>query len=129
MKNNTFAIFNGKEYSAGIKADGRIILRSQDPKDELNGFIEKSFNNKKIYVKYVSRNGIQEMYHKTIKAHYKGYVFEVVYQKDNIISIVTIVGDYKKWENIGMSTIDKGIYQKWVKKDDVLIDIDKEKIL
>jgi hypothetical protein len=128
MKNNTFAIFNGKEYSPGIKADRRIVLRSHDPNDVLNGLIEKSLNNHRFFVKYINKNEIQEMYHKTIKAHYKGYVFEVVSQKDKMISIVTMVGDYKTWENIGMTVIDKGIYQKWVKKDEVVVDIEKEKI-
>ncbi|TXC78488.1 hypothetical protein FS935_22760 [Metabacillus litoralis] len=128
MKNNTFAIYNGEEYSAGIKTDGRIILRSHDTKDELNGFEEKSMANQTIYVKYVSSNEIEQLYHKRIKAHYKGYEFEVVDQKDKMISIITMVGDYKVWENIGMKCIDKGVYQKWVSKDDVIIVVEKEKI-
>ena len=30
MRNITFAIYKGIEYSAGIKKDGRIVLRSED---------------------------------------------------------------------------------------------------
>ncbi|MEC0305035.1 hypothetical protein [Terribacillus saccharophilus] len=42
MKNNTFAIYEGKEYAAGIKADGKIILRSEDSQAELFGFENKT---------------------------------------------------------------------------------------
>ncbi|MRX74241.1 hypothetical protein GJU40_19140 [Bacillus lacus] len=128
MKNPKFAIYNGNEYSAGMKEDGRIILRSEDSKEELNGFEKKSINNQTIYVKYVTLSEIGQFYYKRKKAHYRGYEFEVAAQKDSMISIVTMVGDYKVWENLGMNCIDKGVYQKWVSKDDVILEIIKEKI-
>ena len=33
MKSNIFAIYKGKEYQAGMRADGSVILRSNDEKD------------------------------------------------------------------------------------------------
>ena len=33
MKSNIFAIYKGKEYQAGMRADGNVILRSNDEKD------------------------------------------------------------------------------------------------
>lgn len=32
------AIYNGGEYSAGIKLDGSIVLRSSDDSDQSKGF-------------------------------------------------------------------------------------------
>ncbi|MRX73432.1 hypothetical protein GJU40_14900 [Bacillus lacus] len=128
MKNNKFAVYNGNEYSAEMKKDGRIILLSENSKEELNGFEKKSINNQTIYVKYVTLSEIGQIYHKRKKAHYRGYEFEVVEQKDKMISIVTMIGDHKVWESIGMNCIDKGIYQKWVNKDDVILEVIKEKI-
>ena len=41
MRNITFAIYKGIEYSAGIKKDGRIVLRSEDDASKKEGFVEK----------------------------------------------------------------------------------------
>ena len=45
MRNITFAIYKGIEYSAGIKKDGRIVLRSEDDASKKEGFVEKEIGN------------------------------------------------------------------------------------
>ena len=45
-----------------------------------------------------------------------------------MISIVTMTGDYKIWEKLSMNLIDKGIYQKWINKDDAIMNEIKDKI-
>ena len=50
MRNITFAIYKGIEYSAGIKKDGRIVLRSEDDASKKEGFVEKEIGNNRIYV-------------------------------------------------------------------------------
>lgn len=129
MKNNTFAIYEGKEYAAGIKADGKIILRSEDFQAELFGFENKKIADNTISVKYVHQNDIEQIYKKRIEAIHKGYKFEVVETKGDMISIVTMTGDYKIWEKLSMNLIDKGIYQKWINKDDAIMYEIKDKIL
>ena len=52
MRNITFAIYKGIEYSAGIKKDGRIVLRSEDDASKKEGFVEKEIGNNRIYIKY-----------------------------------------------------------------------------
>lgn len=121
MRNNIFAIYHGTEFAAGIKADGRIILRSERFTDELFGFENKKSADNTIYVKYVHQNDIEQIYKKQIEAIYKGYKFEVVETKGDMISIVTMTGDYKICEKFSMNLIDKGIYQKWINKDDAII--------
>lgn len=121
MRNNIFAIYHGTEFAAGIKADGRIILRSERFTDELVGFENKKSADNTIYVKYVHQNDIEQIYKKQIEAIYKGYKFEVVETKGDMISIVTMTGDYKICEKFSMNLIDKGIYQKWINKDDAII--------
>ncbi|MFP7254772.1 hypothetical protein SFC02_10755 [Terribacillus goriensis] len=129
MRNNIFAIYHGKEYAAGIKADGKIILRSEDSQAEQFGFENKTIADNTIYVKYVHQNDIEQIYKKQIEAIYKGYKFEVVETKGDMISIVTMTGDYKIWEKLSMNLIDKGIYQKWINKDDAIINEIKNIIL
>ena len=41
MRNITFAIYKGIEYSAGIKKDGRIVLRSEDDASKKRGVCRK----------------------------------------------------------------------------------------
>ena len=44
MRNITFAIYKGIEYSAGIKKDGRIVLRSEDDASKKEGFVENKLS-------------------------------------------------------------------------------------
>ena len=64
MRNITFAIYKGIEYSAGIKKDGRIVLRSEDDASKKEGFVEKEIGNNRIYIKYVQKDEIEEIYDK-----------------------------------------------------------------
>ncbi len=128
MRNTTFAIYNGSEYSAGIKADGSIVLRSNSISDENKGFWEKRIGNNKVYIKYVQRNEVEEIYDKRFWATYKGYKFEVIDENAEQISIITMTGDYKNWLNLGMQCIDKGVYQKWINRDEAEMEIVKEQL-
>lgn len=128
MKNITFAKYNGIEYPAGIKADGKIVLRSKNIKDVDLGFSEKVIGNNHIFVKYVTRDEIEKIYDKRITAVYRGYTFEVIEETEDMISIVTMVGDYQEWIRLGMKSIDNGVYQKWVTKGESEIKIVKENL-
>ncbi|MDI9215837.1 MULTISPECIES: hypothetical protein [Clostridium] len=129
MKSNIFAIYKGKEYQAGIRADGSVILRSDDESDIINGFIKNNRANKgvKCY-KYVLKSEINEIYRKITKAEYCGYEFSVTDERDNMLLICAMTGNYQDWLQLGMEIVDKGIYQKWVEKKDVIIKINKESI-
>ena len=37
-------------------------------------------------------------------------------------------GDYQEWIRLGMECIDKGMYQKWINKNEAEIEVLKEKI-
>ena len=42
------------------------------------------------------------------------------------ISIVSMIGDYRMWKSMGMKIIDKGVYQKWIKKSEAEIELEKD---
>jgi hypothetical protein len=128
MGNVTFAIYKGKEYSAGIREDKMIVLRSYDKNDIQKGFIEKINGNRAIYVKYVKRKEIDEIFDRRTFAVYKGNTFEVVDENQEQILIVTMNGDWHEWERIGMTCIDKGVFQKWINKSDAEIYVEKTRI-
>ena len=129
MKSNIFAIYKGKEYQASIRADGSVILRSNDKSDIRNGFINNIGINKgvKCY-KYVLKSELDEIYRKNIKAEYSGYEFSVVDESDNMLLICAMNGNYQVWLQLGMESVDKGVYQKWVERKYLTVKIEKEVI-
>ena len=130
MKNGKYVIYKNKEYSADyIKGKG-IVLRSYNAEDLDNGFQKYDGYNKEVVgIKFVEETEVTEFYRARTVAIHKGYEFEVVEEKNNEISIVAMTGDYRVWEEMGMKCIDKGVYQKWITKDEAEIKIIKENLL
>ena len=58
----------------------------------------------------------------------KGFEFRVMDETEDKLSIVTMIGDYRDWIRLGMKSIDIGVYQKWINKNEAEIKIVKEKI-
>ena len=127
IRNENYAIYNGKEYSADFIEGEGIMLRSQDAKDIENGFENyQGYNKKILYIKIVDRNEVSEFYNESTYAIYKGFKFEAIDEKDNMVSIVAMTGDYRNWLSLGMKCIDKGVYQKWVQNSEVELKVVKE---
>lgn len=129
MKSNIFAIYKGKEYQAGMRADGSVILRSDDENDISNGFINNTGINKSVKCyKYVLKSELDEIYRKKIKAEYSGYEFSVIDESGDMLLICAMTGNYQVWLQLGMESVDKGVYQKWIEKKYSTVKIDKEGI-
>ena len=134
MKDGEFAIYLGKEYSAGEIEKGKIVLRSTDIEDVKNGFEPcKPFNiryveDKIVCIKFVNSSEITEYYILRTMAIYKGFEFIVDEETEDMLSIVAMGGDYRDWVRLGMKSIDIGVYQKWINKNEAEIKIVKEKI-
>ena len=134
MKEGKFAIYKGKEYTSGKNKEGQIILRSTNIKDLENGFEVcepfkfKNCKEEIVCLKFVSRSEVEDYYKLRTKAIYAGFVFDVIEEKDDKISIIAMTGDYRDWLSLGMKCIDKGVYQKWVNRDEVKIEIVKEQL-
>lgn len=126
MGNGTFALYKGQEYSAGVKKDGTVVLRSYDNEDLNNGFHKEVIGKEEIFIKYVHRDGVEEIYKRRVYVTYAGFEFLVVREKDDQICIMSLGGNYKDWLNLGMECVDKGIYEKWIPKQDAEIKIIKK---
>lgn len=124
MKSGFFAIYHGKEYASGKDKKGKYILRSTDINDLKEGFHKCEpfyFRKSKeliVCYKYVERSEIEEYYSIRTIAMYQGYMFDVIDENENQILIVTMVGDYREWKRLGMQCIDKGVYQKWIDRNE-----------
>ena len=134
MKDGEFAIYLGKEYSAGKIEKGKIVLRSTDIEDVKNGFEPcKPFNiryveDKIVCMKFVNSSEITEYYIIRTKAIYKGFEFRVMDETEDKLSIVTMIGDSREWKRLGMKCIEKYVYQKWINKNEAEIKIVKENL-
>ena len=69
--------------------------------------MEKEIGNNRIYIKYVQKDEIEEIYDKKTYAVYEGYKFIVVDETEKQILILTMNGDYQEWIRLGMECIDK----------------------
>ena len=132
MKDGEFAIYLGKEYSAGETQEGKIVLRSTDIEDVKNGFEPcKPFNikyieDKIVCMKFVNSSEITEYYRIRTIAIYKGFEFQVDEETEDMLSIVAMGGDCRGWKRLGMKCIEKYVYQKWINKNEAEIKIVKE---
>lgn len=116
MKDGIFAIYMGNEYEAGLKDDGSFILRSQNSSDAANGF---SLYKGQIHIKVVQRDDLKEVYDISTLAVYKGIIFRVIKEEKDQLLLCSMKGDYRVFESLGMDMVDKGVYHKWVSKNDV----------
>ena len=132
MKDGKYAIYLGREYSAGETQEGKIVLRSTDIEDVKNGFEPcKPFNiryveDKIVCMKYVNSSEITEYYILRTMAIYKGFEFIVDEETEDMLSIVAMGGDCRGWKRLGMKCIEKYVYQKWINKNEAEIKIVKE---
>ena len=133
MKDGKYAIYLGKEYSAGEIEKGKIVLRSTDIEDVKNGFEPcKPFNikyieDKIVCMKFVNSPEITEYFIIRTMAFYKGFEFQVVEETEDKLSIEATGGDCRGWKRLGMKCIEKYVYQKWINKNEAEIKIVKEK--
>ena len=132
MKDGKYAIYLGKEYSAGEIEKGKIVLRSTDIEDVKNGFEPcKPFNiryveDKIVCIKFVNSSEITEYYILRTMAIYKGFEFQADEETEDMLSIVVMGGDCRGWKRLGMKSIDIGVYQKWINKNEAEVKIVKE---
>ena len=132
MKEGEHAIYLGKEYTSGRMANGKLVLRSTDIRDVEKGFEPcKPFRIKRleeeiVCMKYVDLSEVEDYYLLRTRALYRGYVFQVLEETEDQFSITSPTGDYRVWLSLGMKLIDKGVYQKWIPKEEAAIRIEKE---
>lgn len=134
MKDDFFAVYQGKEYTSGIDRNGKVFLRSTDIEDLDKGFEKcepfKYEKEEKLVVcgKWVDPQEIEKYYRAYTVAHYRGFDFAVVDENEREVLILASGGDYRNWQNLEMTCIDRLVYQKWVNKSEVEMEIIEEPI-
>ncbi len=126
--------FIGIKRGDWLIKNGKYVLRSTDKTDVMNGFIEcepfyfRNIGEAVVCYKYVGQDELESCYIVRTLAKYRGYTFEVISERENEIEIVTMTGNYKDWESLNMKCIDKGVYQKWINRNEAEIYLKKEEL-
>ncbi len=115
MRNGIYAVYQGNEYEAGTKANS-FFLRSYNSNDVAKGFFLYKGT---VYIKDVQRSDLEEVYSVTTFAEYQNVKLQIIKEDGDKILLSGMVGDYRIFENLGMDMVDRGVYHKWVNKNDV----------
>lgn len=126
MRNGIYAIYQKNEYEAGAKGGDSYFLRSYNKDDIANGF---SLYKGIVYIKNLQRSDLEEVYSITTFAEYRNVKFQVLKEDGDRILLSGMVGDYRVFEDLGMDMVDKGVYHKWVNKNDVTSIYEEKKSL
>lgn len=133
MKAGEYAMYMGKEYTSGRIGD-KLILRSGSLEDLEKGFelcepfIYGVTKEKVVCRKYVDPSEVEDYYVLHTRVLYAGYEFCAVEETDDEIAIDSMGGDYRTWLDLGMKCVDKGVYQKWIKKSEAEIKVIKNQL-
>lgn len=126
MGNGIFAIYKGIEYNANRRGD-KIILISENEEEINKGFHWDSIS--EVYVQLVDKSELDQFYTKTLSCDYRGDKFIIADEQGDDYLLISGPRSYFLTE-IGFKETDKGEFQKWVNKDDVmnLVEIVKERL-
>ena len=116
MRNGIFAIYKGNEYEAGTKGVNNYFLRSYNSSDIAKGFF---LYKGAVYIKDVQRSDLEEIYSIRTYAEYKNIKFQALKEDGDNILLGSRIGDYRVFESLGMDMVDRGVYEKWVNKNDI----------
>ena len=120
MRNDTYAIYNRKEYRIFL-SEGMAELISNDVKDLSNGFKEyrpERNHTIPILTKTVSPSEIEEVYEISTYALYQGYEFWIKWASENEY-LLNGNNNLTLMDKLNFKRVDKYGYEKLVKKDEV----------
>ena len=130
MKYGEFAIYLGKEYEAD--KNKQIRLYSTELEDISKGFKEcmpfkrTGVEKEIVCMKTVEVSEVDSCYTVKTYAIYKDYKFGILKEEGDRLSIAAFSGDYREWEKMQMVLIDKGVYQKWIQKEEAELEVEIE---
>ncbi len=116
MKNGNFAVYKSIEYKFSSKGGNQILLMSNDSNDLKRGF-GKSIH-PGSYIKTVSRDEVDDAYSIFTFGIYKGHQFGIRAEEDGKVCIEGS-GNENLMVSLDMDLVDRGVYRKWVKKDEL----------
>ena len=133
-----WAKYKGILYDASMKSENDVIIRSFNKAETDDSFFVKKYpDGKPIYIKYVAKTELEELYDEHKFGTYKGIEFSINGETEKTYTIwywyyddENINSEIEKCESLGMDLYEKGIYTKSVPKSQITnFRIEKEDLL
>ena len=117
------AKYNGILYDASMKSENDVIIRSfKKSETDESFFIKKYPDGKPVYIKYVPKLELEELYEEHKFCTYKGIEFSINGGTDKTYTIWFWIKDDEEkrmCESLGMDLYERGIYVKEVEKSEI----------
>lgn len=129
-----WAKYKGILYDASMKSENDVIIRSFNKAETDDSFFMKNYpDGKPIYIKYVAKTELEELYKEHNFGTYKGIEFSINGGTEKTYTIWFWYKDDEEkrtCESLGMELYERGIYVKEVDKSEVTnFRIEKEDLL
>ena len=129
-----WANYNGLLYDASMKSENDVIIRSFKKSETDDSFFMKEYpDGNPIYIKYVPKTELEELYEEHNFGTYKGIEFSINGGTDKTYIIWFWIKDDEEkrmCESLGMELYERGIYVKEVVKSEIThFRIEKENLL
>lgn len=115
FRNDHFAIYKGKEFVLSVSTERKLELISHDPADLFLGFQHYC---EEVYFLPVKKEDLESYYRVSTYVRYKGYDFGIWSVKGEQI-LISRDCDWRLAQKLGLEPADRGIYEKWVKEEDL----------
>jgi hypothetical protein len=117
-RNTSYAVYNNKEYRIIDENWRKIMLVSFDPDDLKDGFkLDDEYPQEGTFVKWVARKKITTTFGINTFCRYQGHQFG--YIKADKDKCLILGGDENLCKKLQFEMIDRAVYEKWVKQDEL----------
>lgn len=135
MRDNIYTVYNGKEYRV-VRRNGYARLISNDATDLKNGFTEREPEanlNPRIFFKMVSPEEVGDVYGIVTYCIYQGYEFPITREESNRLYVLqsgcTITMPLELLNRLGFSQVEKGVFEKKIKKEEADLVYEKKTLI
>ncbi|OSI13644.1 hypothetical protein BWD09_13130 [Neisseria dentiae] len=135
IRNNTYTIYQGKECRIS-RREGYARLFSHDAMDLANGFTEykpEKNLNPRIFFKMVSPEEVGDVYDIGTFCIYQGYEFPIIHEEGDgcyiLQSACTITMPLRLLNQLGFSQVDKGVFEKKIKREEADLIYEKKELV
>lgn len=110
-----YALYQGREFQAGLGVDGTVIIISHDESDLQHDFAVVRPGR---YVKRVARSEVSELFAIDTYAEYQGHTFFVSKEHGGRIRLLESIRTMLA-ADLQFAEVERGVWEKWVSRDDL----------
>ena len=126
-----YTLYHDKEYRI-TRRDRYAKLISHDIEELKNGFTESDpYNGLRYFTKLIPPSQIEDVYEIATFAIYQGYEFPIIHETNSgsYVLVASSSMPVELLEKLEFQQVDKGVFQKKIKKDEVDLAYEKKELI